>query len=264
MIHQIKDTPKPDQQEEDESISSDLQQTDAEEPSVKVGLMSATQLTFHLHHDYKAKGNLASGQQTVQYHEGSILWNGSLYHHLTFRPQQEESCFSVEQVTIGKQFHWERTETQTFRGTLRLIVDEEKILVINEIPMEDYLLSVISSEMKATCSLEFLKASAVISRSWIMAQLEHRRQHEGEHNTFFSFSKSDSEMIRWYDREEHTLFDVCADDHCQRYQGLRAKDHKNAIKAVQETKGEVLYQLGVRSEELGTSRLIGNILFGPM
>lgn len=240
VIHQIKDTPKPEQQEEGESISSDLQQTDAEEPSVKVGLMSATQLTFHLHHDYKAKGNLASGQQTVQYHEGSILWNGSLYHHLTFRPQQEESCFSVEQVTIGKQFHWERTETQTFRGTLRLIVDEEKILVINEIPMEDYLLSVISSEMKATCSLEFLKASAVISRSWIMAQLEHRRQHEGEHNTFFSFSKSDSEMIRWYDREEHTLFDVCADDHCQRYQGVTRSFSPQAKQAIDATRGQIL------------------------
>lgn len=242
VIHKAKDRPKQEAQAEEDTPQSILE--NATEPVVKVGLMSATHIAFQLQGHYKAKGNQVSGLQTVQYHEGSIMWNGSLYHHLTFHPLQEDSAFSLQQVTIGKQFHWERTETQTFRGALRLIVDEEKILAINEIPMEEYLTSVISSEMKATCSLEFLKASAVISRSWIMAQLENRRRHEGQHNTFFSFSKSDNELVRWHDREEHTLFDVCADDHCQRYQGITRSFSPQVKQAVEATRGQILMNGG--------------------
>ena len=238
VIRNITDTPQTIVKEEDDTEKSLLEQKT--EPIVQVGLMSATHIAFQLHKEYRAKGTEVDGLQTVQYHEGSILWNGSLYHHLTFRPLYDDSSFSLQKVTIGKQFHWERTESQTFRGTLRLIVDEEKILVINEVPMEEYLTSVISSEMKATCSLEFLKASAVISRSWVIAQLERRRQSAKLQHTYFSFSKSDSEIIRWYDREEHTLFDVCADDHCQRYQGITRSFSPQVEQAISATKGEIL------------------------
>ncbi len=205
-----------------------------------MGITSGTELTFRLYGLFKAKGQQVDGVQTVQYDQGGILWQGSLYRQLTFRPQQPESYFGLPQVTIGKDFHWERTETQHFRGIMRLIVDEEKIVVINELPMEEYLLSVISSEMKATCSLEFLKASAVISRSWLFAQLEHRRKREQSGQTFFSFSKGSDRIIRWHDREEHTLFDVCADDHCQRYQGITRAFSPQVDRAVEATRGEIL------------------------
>ena len=187
-----------------------------------------------------AKGVTVEGVQTVECQDGSILWQGSLYRELTFRPENEEATFTLSDVPIGVKFHWERRESQTFRGVLHLMVDEDKILVINRLPVEDYLASVISSEMKSTCSLEYLKASAVISRSWLFAQLEHRRLQKQQHHAFFAFKRTDTEAIRWYDREEHQLFDVCADDHCQRYQGITRALGSRAEEAVRATRGEIL------------------------
>ncbi len=210
------------------------------EPTVCVGLTASPELSFRLNGMFKAKGHEVSGHQTVELSDGSILWQGSHYQRLTFRPLQDDASFTLGRMTIGKDFHWERTQELTFRGTLRLIVDEEKMLLINEIPMEDYLASVISSEMKSTASPEFLKAASVISRSWLFAQLERRRKHEANTQGFFSFSRSDRELIRWRDREDHTLFDVCADDHCQRYQGISEAYSPNVSEAVAATRGRIL------------------------
>ncbi len=113
-------------------------------------------------------------------------------------------------------------------------------MAINVLPVEDYLISVISSEMNASASPEFLKASAVISRSWLYAQIEKRKQLSNHDRGFFSFSKSDGELIRWYDREDHTLFDVCADDHCQRYQGITRASNEAVVEAVKATRGQIL------------------------
>ena len=146
----------------------------------------------------------------------------------------------MENVTIGVNFHWERQETQTFEGTLHIIVESDHIVAINQLPVERYLTSVISSEMSASASLEFLKAHAVISRSWLLAQIEKRRRHEQGGDSFFSFTKKDDELIRWYDREDHTIFDVCADDHCQRYQGITKASNKQVAEAISETRGQVL------------------------
>ncbi len=208
--------------------------------SLSVGLLSAQSIRFRLNGEFSAKGNTHSGEQEVTYSDGGLLWNGQVYRQLTFRPADEASSFTLEDVVIGKDFHWERRERQTFLGTLRLVVDEENIVCINDIDIERYLESVISSEMKATCSLEFLKASAVISRSWLFAQMEKRQKMAQGGNNFFSFTKTDNELIRWHDREDHTIFDVCADDHCQRYQGITRASRPEVHAAVAATRGQIL------------------------
>lgn len=210
------------------------------EPEVSVGIMSRQRIRFSLNATYSAKGSLVRGEQTVECSEGGILWNGNLYRELTFTPQENKASFSLYDVTIGIKFHWERQETQIFSGTLKLVVEEEKITAINVLPVEDYLISVISSEMNASASPEFLKASAVISRSWLYAQIEKRKQLSNHDRGFFSFSKSDGELIRWYDREDHTIFDVCADDHCQRYQGITRASNEAVVEAVKATRGQIL------------------------
>ena len=159
---------------------------------------------------------------------------------LTFVPQSGDASFSIDDVTIGVHFHWERKETQVFQGVLRLVVEADKICAINELPVENYLTSVISSEMNATSSPEFLKAHAVISRSWLLAQMEKRKQLKDGTNSFFSFIKKDDELIRWYDREDHSIFDVCADDHCQRYQGITKATNNHVAEAVRDTRGQIL------------------------
>ena len=172
------------------------------------------------------------------------MWNGNQYRELTFHPSSPDCSFSLHDVTIGVNFHWERKETQTFLGTLRLVVEADKICAINDLPVEKYLESVISSEMSATSSLELLKAHSVISRSWLLAQIEKRRKLKEGSNNFFSFIKKDDELIRWYDREDHTIFDVCADDHCQRYQGITKETSSNVAVAIGATRGEVLMSEG--------------------
>ena len=211
-----------------------------EQPIVKVGIASGQEIHFTLNDAYTAKGETIEGEQTVSFSEGGILWRGNQYRELTFTPQRLTASFSLSDVTIGVNFHWERKETQTFLGTLRLVVESEKITAINELPVEKYLASVISSEMKATAGLELLKAHAVISRSWLLAQMKRREEKQEQKNDFFSFIKKDDELIRWYDREDHTIFDVCADDHCQRYQGITKQTSQNVERALKETHGQIL------------------------
>ena len=210
------------------------------EPNVTVGIVSAAKISFTLNAPYTAKGETLTGEQQVEFSEGGILWRGNQYRELTFIPQSDEASFSLRDVTIGVNFHWERKETQVFSGTLRLVVEADKIVAINELPVERYLTSVISSEMSATASKEFLKAHAVISRSWLLAQMEKRKQLDNGASGFFSFIKKDDELIRWYDREDHTIFDVCADDHCQRYQGITKQSSPVVEEAISETRGQIL------------------------
>ena len=210
------------------------------EPNVSVGIVSAEKIAFTLNAPYTAKGETLTGNQEVEFSEGGILWRGNQYRELTFTPQSDDASFSLHDVTIGVNFHWERKETQVFSGTLRLVVEADKIVAINELPVERYLTSVISSEMSASASKEFLKAHAVISRSWLLAQMEKRKQLDNGGGAFFSFVKKDDELIRWYDREDHTIFDVCADDHCQRYQGITKQSTPAAEQAIGETRGQIL------------------------
>ena len=224
----------------DKVQSSKQKVQNSKQPEVSVGIVSGQKIHFALNGPYTAKGETIKGDQTVEFAEGGILWNGNQYRELTFTPQQGDASFSLYDVTIGVNFHWERKETQVFNGTLRLVVEADKITAINQLPVEKYLVSVISSEMKATSSIELLKAHAVISRSWLLAQMEKRKQLNDGQNSFFSFIKKDDEVIRWYDREDHQIFDVCADDHCQRYQGITKASNRSVDAAVKATKGQIL------------------------
>lgn len=215
-----------------------------QEPMVRVGIVSGGRIRFILNAPYMAKGETICGEQTVEFSGGGIMWRGKLYRELAFVPQDTEASFSLCDVTIGVNFHWERKETQTFQGLLRLVVEADNICAINELPVEKYLMSVISSEMSATSSLELLKAHAVISRSWLLAQMERRNKQGGTGNGFFSFIKKDNELIRWYDRDDHTIFDVCADDHCQRYQGITRATSAHVAEAVGATRGRILMYEG--------------------
>lgn len=225
---------------EDAAEASSTLYNKGKQPDVTVGIVSAQKIHFSLNKPYLAKGEKVLGEQVVEFSEGGVLWNGNQYSQLTFHPQSADASFSLSGVTIGVNFHWERKETQTFLGTLRFVVESDKIVAINELPVEKYLESVISSEMSATSSLELLKAHAVISRSWLLAQMKKRREVAESGNNFFSFTKKEDMLIRWYDREDHTLFDVCADDHCQRYQGITKETSPHVAEAIRRTKGQIL------------------------
>ena len=215
-----------------------------EEPIVSVGIVSASKLCFSLNAPYTVCGSQRCGKQVVELSEGRILWENTLYDELLFEPTGAQSSFILEDVTIGVNFHWERKEAQTFLGKLRFIVQDNNICAINELPVETYLTSVISSEMSATSSLELLKAHAVISRSWLLAQMEQRKAENNNIEKQPSFFKTDEEIVRWYDREDHKRFDVCADDHCQRYQGITKAANKHVVEAIQQTAGEILTSHG--------------------
>ena len=211
------------------------------EPIVTVGIVSGQKIRFALNKRYTAKGETIEGEQEVELSEGGIRWHGQQYRELLFTPQNvEQASFSLYDVTIGVNFHWERQETQVFRGALRLVVDADKIVAINELSVEQYLESVISSEMKATSSPELLKAHAVISRSWLLSQKQRREESGQKREGYFSFVRKEDELIRWYDREDHQLFDVCADDHCQRYQGITRATSNTVVEAVKATRGQGL------------------------
>ena len=215
-----------------------------EEPIVSVGIVSASKLCFLLNAPYTVCDSQRCGKQVVELSEGRILWENALYDELLFEPTDAQSSFTLEDVTIGVNFHWERKEAQTFLGKLRFIVEDNNICAINELPVETYLTSVISSEMRATSSLELLKAHAVISRSWLLAQMEQRKAENNNVEKQPSFFKTDEEIVRWYDREDHKRFDVCADDHCQRYQGITKAANKHVVEAIQQTAGEILTSHG--------------------
>jgi len=211
------------------------------QPIVRVGIVVAQQIHFSFHGNYTVEHQpdvrLSQAVETVTATPVGFVWRGKTYRQLTFVPAEEEVCsFSLFDVTIGINFHWERKETQTFRGTLRFLPMDGKVCAVNLLPVEQYLASVISSEMSSTASLEFLKAHAVISRSWLLAQLNHATP------TLRSATPSSSSQlyIKWYDHDDHSLFDVCADDHCQRYQGITKVSNPNAYEAVCQTFGQVL------------------------
>jgi len=212
------------------------------EPKVSVGILWNHRISFILNKDYQCQGQNVSDVNTVSFIDGKILWNGKIYDELFFEPQNDDSSFTIKDVVIGINFHWERKEDQEFQGALKLIVENNMITAINIISVEDYLTSVISSEMSATASLELLKAHAVISRSWLLAQIEKNKEIAATEETYTTFTETETERIRWYDREDHINFDVCADDHCQRYQGItRANSNIDIVKrAIQETRGQVL------------------------
>lgn len=215
-----------------------------EEPIVSVGIVSASKLCFSLNAPYTVCSLQRCGKQVVELSEDRILWENALYYELLFEPTDAQSSFTLEDVTIGVNFHWERKEAQTFLGKLRFIVQDNNICAINELPVETYLTSVISSEMRATSSLELLKAHAVISRSWLLAQMEQRKADNNNVEKQSSFFKTDEEIVRWYNREDHKRFDVCADDHCQRYQGITKAANKHVVEAIQKTAGEILTRHG--------------------
>ena len=210
-------------------------------PQVKVGIMNEPVIDFVLNSEYKVDGMVQSGSQRAECCDGKVLWNGKTYGELLFEPQDvANGSFTLVGVTIGVNFHWERKENQSFRGALKLIVEHGKLTTVNILSVEEYLLSVISSEMSATASLELLKAHAVISRSWLLAQIDKNKKLAQSDTQYQTTEQSDDEYIRWYDREDHVNFDVCADDHCQRYQGITRESTDTVRQAINATFGQVL------------------------
>ena len=216
------------------------------EPKVHVGILFEPQIEFILLNPYRINDMEISGKQVVTYNEGRILWNGRLYDELLFEPVNETTdAFELLDVTIGINFHWERKEDQRFLGSLKIIVENKKLTGINVIHVEDYLTSVISSEMSATASLELLKAHAVISRSWLLA-IDNSIDNSLRHDSAAPNNAANCQLstvncqLKWYERDAHTRFDVCADDHCQRYQGITRASTEIVKQAIAATRGQVL------------------------
>ncbi len=210
------------------------------QPLLRVGVMSAPEIVFEILSD-------GEGPRKAVYRDGKIEYGGALHDELHFGAEQSSALFAdarfvLHNVVIGKGFHWERREEQRFAGSLHIIVEDGMLTAVNVVGVEDYLLSVISSEMKESASLEFLKAHAVISRSWLAAQLRHPEP-KTSHPELVSGSV-DNTLIKWYDHSEHLNYDVCADDHCQRYQGLTRATGARVREAIDQTWGEVLTYRG--------------------
>ena len=215
--------------------------SEKKQPAVSVGIMGDKRIEFTLCTDYKcSNGSIVSGNAVVELVDGEILYNGKKYESLLFEACVPEGSFWLRGVTIGVNFHWERKEDQRFGNNLKFIVEGDKITAINLIGVEDYLTSVISSEMSATASEELLKAHAVISRSWLLAQMEKNKEITTSKSTYSAFTENEQERIKWYDREDHINFDVCADDHCQRYQGMTRQSTTKVREAIEATWGELL------------------------
>lgn len=217
-------------------------------PLVRVGIMNEPELEFVLNGEYRVNGTACVGAHQARYADGQVEWNGQRYSELLFEPQDPEAAsFTLKGVTIGVSFHWKRQEDQTFKGALHIIVEDGKLTPINVLSVEDYLLSVISSEMSANASLELLKAHAVISRSWLLAQIHNDKatmKSESRPDARGEMMDTPEELVKWWDRDDHVNFDVCADDHCQRYQGITRATTDKVDKAVRATWGEVLMHGG--------------------
>jgi len=215
-------------------------------PVIQVGIQFKETIEFTLHGSYKTKQGLKLTGKFKALRNGKafILLDGNeeiiIRSGLCFLPEDDDAYFTLHDVTIGINFHWQRDEDQSFKGGLKLLLENEKITAINVLPVEDYLISVISSEMSATSSMELLKAHAVISRSWLLAQIEKNQSLQNTTVQYQSLYQTDSEFIKWYDREDHVNFDVCADDHCQRYQGISRSTTSEVEEAVKATWGQVL------------------------
>lgn len=199
------------------------------EPTVSVGIMEADSIRLTLHGEFlDGNGSAVSGELTVA-------------EPIELRPTDNGCRATLHDVVIGKNFHWQQRMEQLFEGSFRIVrAPNGHLIAINDLGVEKYLRSVISSEMNANAPLEFLKAHAVISRSWLLAQMQHSRKPQCE-----GMVSTDHELIKWYDRDDHALFDVCADDHCQRYQGVRENMPQTVAMALEQTQGEVLTYDGV-------------------
>ncbi len=212
------------------------------EPTVEVGIMKENIIEFSLIGDFR-QGNsewTLNGDFSVSLSNGKILFNSTAYDTLTFTPLSDSNTFVLKDVTIGINFHWQRKENQQFKGAIRFIILDDKIQAINIIHVEDYLTSVISSEMKATSDLELLKAHAIISRSWLLNKLANKKK-ELPITTFSDITEDGTQrLIRWYDQQDHDHFDVCADDHCQRYQGCTKANTDEVKQAIKSTYGQIL------------------------
>lgn len=212
-----------------------------QEPRVAVGITSGPEVAFVLEDTFMVDGTLQTGPQTVRAKDGRLHWQENSYDTLTFAPHSPQSSFTLPEVTIGIGFHWERQEAQTFEGMLRLEADGDRVWVINELPVERYLASVISSEMRATSSPSLLRAHAIISRSWLLTQMAHRINADHPSEETCGGWETEEELVRWYDRDDHQRFDVCADDHCQRYQGITRMVSDHVEEAIRSTYGQVLW-----------------------
>jgi stage II sporulation protein D len=218
-----------------------------EEPIISVGILTEEKIVFELHGNYIVAGSKAysRGIFSAEIRDNKIVCSNNSdkienTEEILFAPEDPHSeSFLIRDVIIGIDFHWQRKERQRFNHTLKLIRDGNKVVAINILPLENYIVSVISSEMSAKSSLQSLKSLSVVSRSWVLAQLEKRNIEKTVENNL-SIHQPEDELIRWYDREEHKSFDVCADDHCQRFQGITKVTTENAKKAVLQTRGIVL------------------------
>ena len=211
------------------------------EPRIHVGIMAKRSIEAVLSGSFLCNGKTVEGEQRFDRSSQGILWNGIEYDSLLLTPADETTAsFMLKGVTIGIGFHWQREEEQRFMGSLQLIGEGENIRVINHVKAEEYLRSVISSEMSATSSVELLKAHAVISRSWLLAQIAKRNRIDAACTPYCPDMETADEIIRWYDREDHRDYDVCADDHCQRYQGITRASTAAVDEAIDGTYGEVL------------------------
>jgi len=217
-------------------------------PQVRVGIMNEPEIHFVLNSDYRVNGDICSGEHTARCVDGQVEWGGNRYGDLLFEPiNAEKASFTLQGVTIGVSFHWKRQEDQTFKGALHLIVEDGKLTPVNVLSVEDYLLSVISSEMSANASLELLKAHAVISRSWLLAQIhpeETVKPVELDPDIPGLMKDTPEELVKWWDHDDHKNFDVCADDHCQRYQGITRATTEKVEQAILATWGQVLIHSG--------------------
>ena len=245
--------------EKDNIISEDNStfKISGDSPMISVGILFSSKIRFSLNGKYKdaVTGEIYQGDYSITKdiakkddNKGNELVSYRMEHGLKKRdielpielvPTIPENCnFDLTEVTIGVNFHWERKENQRFMGSIKIIDEGEHLTAINIISMEDYLFSVISSEMNAESPMELLKSHAVISRSWLISQKE--KAEFVKDKNYKSTFETEQETIKWYDREEHKNFDVCADDHCQRYHGITKVTTPQVKQALEETFGEVL------------------------
>lgn len=218
------------------------------QPAIEVGLLSASQVSVVFRNEYKICGDgrmaaaIISGEESFRYADGKVEWCGELFDVVEFAPLSvRDGRFTVRDVVIGIDFHWERKEDQIFSGGVKIFPVDGKLTVVNIVEVEDYLFSVISSEMNENAPEEFLKAHAVISRSWLLARPTLSGLKDGAKGCMpDSYENGELRHIRWYDRDDHTLFDVCADDHCQRYQGLGRISDGKIRRVMDATRGQVL------------------------
>ncbi len=216
------------------------------EPLINVGILTESKINFELYGDFQLEGKKYSGIFSAQLVNGKIICKSNKEKiaeasELFFKTMDPEGdSFLIKEVIIGVKFHWERKEKQRFLGSLKIIIEDGKLTAINVIPIEAYLISVISSEMSARSSLQLLKAHAIVSRSWLIAQMEKSKSLKKQNSDYSAVYENENELIKWYDREDHKNFDVCADDHCQRYQGITKVYTEIARQAVKETRGIIV------------------------